>query len=205
MIDKLINIAIIGVVGVGGYMFINAKMKQANLEKTEGVLGESVDAQQAVLLRTAINPSGIPWLLGVDGKNANTLLKVARQIKDFKKVAEAYRNLYKEDLSNNLTNEFKGKELDAFFAIVNANRIGAYLVGEKIPIVNGSVNAFKNAAPSTVNFAGKIKAPFVIMTKVVTKVPYNIGNKRGQWIMNLVELPDGRKFYVKNTELLKKK
>ncbi len=198
--DKLFTTAIIGGVAVGGYFFISSKMKQAAKRDTESKLGQSPSGQQALAIRNALNPSGMAWLMSMDTTNTKELMKIARQIKDFKQVAEAYRNLYDSDLSTDLTNEMSAKESQTFFALANATFYKRYLVGEQIPVITPTITFFKASAPLKSNIVFTQKVPFVNMgTRVVTVIM-----KDGKQVMNEITYK-GKNYWVMAKQLKPKK
>lgn len=81
-------------------------------------IGKDAESQQAQLLRQAFNPSGNSWLMALDGTDEESVFSVATQIKDYGKVADAYRVLYGADLSSDLAEELNRADLTKFWDIV---------------------------------------------------------------------------------------
>ena len=75
------------VVGVGSFMLykvirkIIAKAKQGNTEKK---LDDSPEVRQASVLRNAMNPSGISWMMSFDNTSTDKILDTAKSIKRIK-------------------------------------------------------------------------------------------------------------------------
>lgn len=176
-------------------------MKKAAKRDTESKLGQSPSGQQALQIRNALNPSGVSWLMSMDTTNVTQIMKVAKNIKDFKQVAEAYRNLYDSDLSTDLTNEMNAKESQQFFALANATFFKRYNPGESIKVIVPAISLYKHFVPSKANLVRREKAAYVTMgTKFQ---PVVIGNQKP---INMVEITlKGVKYWVLEKELQPKK
>ena len=65
--------------------------------QTSALADERAEVRQAMGLRSAMNPSGISWLMWSDGTNEDAIAQIASQIQDLDTVATAYRSLYSDD------------------------------------------------------------------------------------------------------------
>lgn len=119
--DKAIRMAKnigLGALGIGAAYLIGRKVYR-ELRKKHSQSNYTDEAQQAVMLRSAMNRSGMSWFHWMDGTNTEALYKVAKEIKNFKRVAKEYRNLYNRVLVDDLRKELKAAELERFNALVN--------------------------------------------------------------------------------------
>jgi hypothetical protein len=103
-------------------------------------------------LRSAMNPSGVSWLMWSDGTNENAISQIASQIQDLDFVATSYRNLYGDDLLKDLQSELSTSQFNAFLQTVSNNRIntqsgnasgqsatGAYTAPQRLVVAKQSV------------------------------------------------------------------
>jgi hypothetical protein len=82
---------------------------------------DSPQVQQALLIRDALNPSGISWLMALDQANVAKVLDLAAQITDLDRVAGAYRDLFGENIYRDLQNELSTLNYQKFLTIVSSN------------------------------------------------------------------------------------
>ena len=82
---------------------------------------ETKDANQLALqYRTASNPSGNSWMIDFDGTDEDSIEKLAYQTKGIlKNVADAYKLKFEETLSDRMSKELDGKELQNWRNIVD--------------------------------------------------------------------------------------
>jgi hypothetical protein len=114
------------VVGVGGfllYKFGSSIFQTINHRNTEGQADSNPDVQQALALRSAINPSGISWMKSFDGTNTAALLDTAKQIKNLDAVSSAYRQLYNDDLLMDVQSELSSDDYQKFLTLVSSNPV----------------------------------------------------------------------------------
>lgn len=133
--------------------------------KKEGALrlaDDSPQVQQALLLRDALNPSGISWLMPLDQTNVGKVLDVAAQIAHLDSVAAAYRDLFQDSLYQDLQNELSTLNYQKFLTIVSSNpakvtgggafpatafaKAGALLVAKRDVFVRSSPDASNHGA-----------------------------------------------------------
>lgn len=112
------------VVGIGGYLLYKVGKKIiADMKKqsTESEADDSPEVQQAMALRSAMNPSGMSWLKSVDGTNTTAIFDAAKQIKKLDDVSAAYKNLYSDDLLMDLQNDLSTSDYQKFLTMVSSN------------------------------------------------------------------------------------
>lgn len=126
-IDTLETRLIKGVVIAGGlflgYRVTANALKNWKERKTSALADQSPEVRQAMSLRSAINPSGISWLMWTDGTNETAIKQIASQIQNLDAVAVAYRSLYRDELIKDLQSELSSEDFNAFLQAVSNNRI----------------------------------------------------------------------------------
>ncbi len=98
-----------------GYRMVSNSLKTYKAQSVASQADQSEEVRQAVSIRTALNPSGISWLVWADGTQDAFLSKLSREIRNWPGVLKAYQSLYQRDLIKDLQSELSSKELDAFF------------------------------------------------------------------------------------------
>lgn len=90
--------------------------KQNNNFDAPGTSG--LATQYAHRLRTALNPSGMSWMINTDGTNEKEIMSVADAMKANKvtmsQVATAYYTAYKDDLAKRLQGDLDSGEFNEF-------------------------------------------------------------------------------------------
>lgn len=118
---KIIN----GLLVVGGiyltYRLGKNLISTINKNNTQSKADDSQDVRQAMALRSAMNPSGISWMMSMDTTNTATVLDTARTITNLDNVSKAYKNLYNANLLDNLQSELSTSEYQKFLTIVSTN------------------------------------------------------------------------------------
>jgi hypothetical protein len=135
-----------------GYRLTNKALLLWRERQTSALADERAEVRQAMGLRSAMNPSGISWLMWSDGTNENAISQVASQIQDLDFVATSYRNLYGDDLLKDLQSELSTSQFNAFLQTVSNNRIntqsgnasgqsstGAYTAPQRLVVAKQSV------------------------------------------------------------------
>ena len=100
---------LIGGASIAAIVLGNHIIKKVKKNQTEKRFDED-PVQQATLLHSAMNPSGVSWMINIDGTSNDTLFTIASQITDFNKVAKEYKNLYAESLIERLEKELSSLE-----------------------------------------------------------------------------------------------
>lgn len=106
-----------------GYRLTSKALLLWRERQTSALADERAEVRQAMGLRSAMNPSGISWLMWSDGTNEDAISQIASQIQDLDFVATSYRNLYGEDLLKDLQSELSTSQFNAFLQAVSNNRI----------------------------------------------------------------------------------
>ena len=106
-----------------GYRLTRRALESRRARNTSALADQSPPVRQAMSLRSAINPSGVSWLMWADGTNEAVIQQVASQIQDLEAVGRAYRNLYASDLLPDLQKELSTALFDGFLQTVSSNRI----------------------------------------------------------------------------------
>ena len=112
----------LGVLGLGvSYLVGKRILKNIRKKRTERKFTE--ESQQALLLRSAMNPSGASWLIWMDGTKEEAIFNIAAQITNFKKVQQDYQNLYNRSLIQDLQKELDTDDYTKFMNIINSGGI----------------------------------------------------------------------------------
>ena len=90
-----------------GYRVTSKAIKNMRSRNTSVLADQSPEVRQAMGLRSAMNPSGVSWLMWSDGTNEDAIAQIASQITNLDAVATAYRNLYGKELIQDLQGELK--------------------------------------------------------------------------------------------------
>jgi len=112
------------VVGVGGFILYKLGKKiveDMKHKSTEAKADDSPEVRQAMTLRSAMNPSGISWMMSMDTTNTAVIFDTASQIKKLDDVSTAYRNLYNSDLLADLQSELSTTDYQKFLTQVSSN------------------------------------------------------------------------------------
>lgn len=120
--DTLIDYAVKGgllVLLLWGGKKVFDKMRH---DAEENKAGDDPVTQQAMAIRSAMNPSGFEWLHNVDGTNEESIFNTAKGIKNLEDVIKAYRRLYAGDsLMDDLKREMKP---EAYARLLNIFKLG---------------------------------------------------------------------------------
>ncbi len=115
------------VIGLGalslGVSYLVAKRIIKNIRKKRTERKFTEESQQALLLRSAMNPSGASWLIWMDGTKEEAIFNIAAQITNFKKVQQDYQNLYNRSLIKDLQKELSTDEYTRFMNIINSGGV----------------------------------------------------------------------------------
>lgn len=111
-----------GLLGVGA-LFLGKRFLQAfKKDNAESELATDESAQNAQAFRAAFNTSGNSWMIAFDGTDTPKVFALASQVKDFPKVQQYYRDLYKSSLTEDLGSELSADDLAKFWAIMNGKK-----------------------------------------------------------------------------------
>lgn len=106
-----------------GYRFTRQVWQKQRARSTSVLADQSPAVRQAMGLRSAMNPSGISWLMWADGTREDAIAQIATQISDLDSVAAAYRKLYGAELLADLQSELSVSRFNAFLQTVASNRV----------------------------------------------------------------------------------
>jgi len=73
----------------------------------------------ATLYDKALNPSGFPYFMTMDGTDEALIFDLAAKSGNFKAVADAYRIQYKRELTEDLKSELSNEDYQKFLTILN--------------------------------------------------------------------------------------
>ncbi len=142
--EKAITIGL-GALGIGVAYIVGRKIfKNLREKRTERRFTE--ESQQALLLRSAMNPSGASWLIWMDGTKEEAIYNIAAQITNFKKVQQDYQNLYNRSLIKDLQKELDTDDYTKFMNIINSGGIQNSNVEGGTTINNNSKNEFNDGS-----------------------------------------------------------
>lgn len=112
------------VIGIGGFLLYKLGRKiitGMQRRNTENLADDSPEVRQAMVLRSAMNPSGASWMMSFDTTNTKAVFDTGQQIKNLDEVATAYRKLYDDDLLHDLQNELNATDYQKFLTMVSSN------------------------------------------------------------------------------------
>lgn len=117
--NKYVLIAIAVVVG---YLFMRGKIKAFFKKRREAEFDkdEHKDANQiAQQYRSAANPSGVKWMIDLDGTNEEAIDRLAYQTKGTaKQVFDAYKLKFDETLTDRMRRELNAEDLQSWRNII---------------------------------------------------------------------------------------
>ena len=119
--SKIVN----GVLVMGGiyltYRLGKNLIASLNKSDAQNKADDSPDVRQAMALRSAMNPSGISWMMSFDTTNTSTVLDSAKTITNLDRVQAAYKSLYQDNLLDDLQGELSASDYQKFLTIVSSN------------------------------------------------------------------------------------
>ena len=95
-----------------------AKVNKNNAQKNAD---DKPEIRQAMSLRSAVNPSGYSWMKSFDTTNVSTVMEIAKTIANLDKVQKAYKDLYQDNLLDDLQSDLSTSEYEAFLNIIASN------------------------------------------------------------------------------------
>jgi hypothetical protein len=90
-----------------------AKVNKNNAQKNTD---DKPEVRQAMSLRSSVNPSGYSWM-----KSLDTVMEIAKTITNLDKVQKAYKDLYQDNLLDDLQSDLSTGEYEAFLNIIASN------------------------------------------------------------------------------------
>ena len=119
--SKIIN----GVLVIGGiyltYRLGKNIIASMNKSDAQNKADDSPDVRQAMALRSAMNPSGVSWMMSFDTTNTATVMDSAKIITNLDNVQTAYKNLYQDNLLDDLQSELTASDYQKFLTIISSN------------------------------------------------------------------------------------
>lgn len=112
------------VIGLGGFLLYKLGRKiitKSQKTNTEHKLDDSQEVRQATILRNAMNPSGISWLMSFDQTNEDKIFDTAKSITKLDDVMTSYKKLYGSDLLKDLQSELNTEEFQKFLSLISSN------------------------------------------------------------------------------------
>jgi len=106
-----------------GYRVGSRVLREYKERRTASLADQSAEVRQAMGLRSAMNPSGVSWMMWADGTNEDAIAQIATQIVNLDAVASSYRNLYRSELVADLQGELNSDDFNAFLQTISNNRI----------------------------------------------------------------------------------
>jgi hypothetical protein len=142
-------------IGVGGflvYKLVRKLITGMQKRNTEKQASDSPEIRQAMMLRSAMNPSGISWMKSFDTTNTAALFDTAKQVKSLDNVIASYRKLYDDDMLKDLQNELSTSDYQKFLTMVSSNpdkKGGSAPVkfAEKLQMVVARAEVFLRSSP----------------------------------------------------------
>ncbi len=95
-----------------------AKVNKNNAQKNTD---DKPEVRQAMSLRSSVNPSGYSWMKSFDTTNVSTVMEIAKTITNLDKVQKAYKDLYQDNLLDDLQSDLSTNEYEAFLNIIASN------------------------------------------------------------------------------------
>ncbi len=124
----------VGVLIVGATTYGTIKtVRFIKKRKAENRADSDINVQQAMLLKAAMNPSGVSWFMWGDGTKESAIKNVASQITDLKKVSKEYRNLYARNLLDDLQKELDDNDYATFLNTVS--HTGKQIASDGVQII----------------------------------------------------------------------
>jgi hypothetical protein len=119
--SKLLN----GAVVIGGiyltYRLGKNIISSLNKSDAQNKADDSPEVRQAMALRSAMNPSGISWMMSIDTTNTSSVMDTAKTITNLDSVQKAYKNLYQDNLLDDLQSELSTSDYQKLLTIVSSN------------------------------------------------------------------------------------
>lgn len=119
--SKIVN----GVLVIGGiylsYRLGKNLLAALNKSDAQAKADDSPEVRQAMALRSAMNPSGVKWMMSIDTTNTETVMDTAKIITNLDNVQRAYKSLYQDNLLDDLQSELSASDYQKFLTIVSSN------------------------------------------------------------------------------------
>ena len=132
--SKIVN----GILVLGGiyitYRLGKKLIAEFNKSNAQDNADDSPEVRQAMTLKSAMNPSGISWMMSFDTTNSSKILETAKIITNLDNVRSAYKNLYQANLLDDLQSELSTDDYQKFMTIVSSNQNKVTSSGGSAPV-----------------------------------------------------------------------
>ena len=132
--SKIVN----GILVLGGiyitYRLGKKLIAEFNKSNAQDNADDSPEVRQAMTLKSAMNPSGISWMMSFDTTNSSKILETAKVITNLDNVRAAYKNLYQSNLLDDLQSELSTDDYQKFMTIVSSNQNKVTSSGGSAPV-----------------------------------------------------------------------
>jgi hypothetical protein len=138
--SKIVNGALV----IGGiylsYRLGKNLIAALNKSDAQNKADDSAEVRQAMALRSAMNPSGISWMMSFDTTNTSMVLDTAKTITNLDSVQNAYKSLYRDNLLDDLQGELSAGDYQKFLTIVSSNSKKDTSSGGSVPLQFAKAN-----------------------------------------------------------------
>ena len=111
---KLLDYGVKAALVAGAVYGISKIYHQYQKDQTEQQVENKPEVGQAMMIYSAMNPSGTEWMRKMDGTNTEMILKTASEISDLNKVMAAYKKLYDSSMLDDLRQELAPEDYTKF-------------------------------------------------------------------------------------------
>lgn len=102
------------------YFIFKKLIKDLDKSKAEEQADTNPAVRQAMILNSAMNPSGLSWMRSMDTTNVESVEAVANQIQSLDEVVKAYKSLYNRDLLMDLEKELTAADYNRILSIITS-------------------------------------------------------------------------------------
>lgn len=103
------------------YYFGKEIIASLNKSDAQSKADDSPEVRQAMVLRSAMNPSGVSWMMSLDTTNTSKVMETAKNITNLDNVQKAYKKLYQDNLLDDIQNELSTSDYQKFLTIISSN------------------------------------------------------------------------------------
>jgi hypothetical protein len=133
--DGLVRTAAIVAGAFVAYHVGKQMLSRANKAKTQSLADDSVEVRQAMAFRSAMNPSGFTFLRRLDFTDTVEVLETAKQVRDLDKVSRAYKDLYGDNLFEDLQSELSTVDYQKLLVLASSNPEKVQGAGSAAPVL----------------------------------------------------------------------
>ncbi|MFZ4426664.1 MAG: hypothetical protein ACOYOO_05860 [Saprospiraceae bacterium] len=103
--------------------------------RAQTLADDSVEVRQAMAFRSAMNPSGFTFLRRLDFTDTAEVLETAKQVRDLDKVSRAYKDLYGDNLFEDLQSELSTVDYQKLLVLASSNPEKVQGAGSAAPVL----------------------------------------------------------------------